>query len=512
MALNLFRRHLLASLLAVLPALALSAPPKGGAAQLAMIGEPQSLDPMASTADLVGTIMQHVFETLYTFDARWQAVPMLAEGMPRVSADGLTHTITLRAGVKLHSGRDLDAGDVVASLTRWMDMAPRGKAIGRDTVSLEARGPRTIEWKFKVPQASLLAQLALPSGMAAIMAKESLANPMTSFVGTGPYRFRERRPDQLVLLTRHEAYSARSEAPSGYAGRREALLDELRFVPVPNASTRLEGALAGQFHFADQLNAEALSRLEKGGPQVVPIITPAFGFPYLVFNTREGVMAQQAMRQAVQLAIGPGEMLEAAYGDKRFYTVEGNHFPQGTPFYSTAGTEVYNRKDARRAREMAERAGYKGEVIRLLTSRQYEFHHTMVQVMAEHLKAAGFRNEMQVVDWATLVQRRGDSKVWDIYMTHSGQLPEPMLSPPQLGEGAPGWWSTPGKAKALGDFNQQTDPARRAPLWAPVQQLVYTEVPYIHVGKFSSLSARAARLEGYVPTIWPFFWNTGLGR
>ena len=41
---------------------------KGGAANLAMVGEPQGLDPMISTADLVGTIMQHVYEPLYTFD------------------------------------------------------------------------------------------------------------------------------------------------------------------------------------------------------------------------------------------------------------------------------------------------------------------------------------------------------------------------------------------------------------------------------------------------------------
>lgn len=506
------RRHVLALVLATLPFASLANPPRGGSANLAMIGEPQSLDPMASTADLVGTIMQHVYETLYTFDAKWNAVPMLADGMPRVSADGLTYTINIRAGVKLHSGRDLDAQDVVASLNRWMEMAPRGKAIARDMVSLEARGARTIEWKFKVPQASLLAQLALPSGMAVIMARESIATPLTSFVGTGPYRFRERRPDQYILLSRHDSYSARSDAPSGYAGKREAFLDELRFTPVPNANTRVEGALSGQFHFADQLNADALGRLEKGGAGVVPIITPSFGFPYMVFNTREGVMANQAIRQAVQLAIGPGEMLEAAYGDKRFYTAEGNHFPQGTPFYSTSGTDQYNKKDARRAKEMADKAGYKGEPIRLLTSRQYEFHHTMVQVMAEQLKAAGFRTEMQVVDWATLIQRRGDSKLWDVYMTHSGQLPEPMLSPPQLGEGAPGWWSSPAKAKALGDFNQQTDPAKRGPLWSAVQQVVYTEVPYIHVGKFSSLSARSSRLVGYTPTIWPFFWNTGLNR
>jgi peptide/nickel transport system substrate-binding protein len=39
----------------------------------------------------------------------------------------------------------------------------------------------------------LLAQLALPSGMAVIMAKESIAPQLKDFIGTGPYKFKERK-------------------------------------------------------------------------------------------------------------------------------------------------------------------------------------------------------------------------------------------------------------------------------------------------------------------------------
>jgi hypothetical protein len=49
--LRLPRRHLLTLLLAAMPLVSFAAPPKGGAANLAMIGEPQSLDPMALTAN-----------------------------------------------------------------------------------------------------------------------------------------------------------------------------------------------------------------------------------------------------------------------------------------------------------------------------------------------------------------------------------------------------------------------------------------------------------------------------
>lgn len=489
-----------------------AAPAKGGAANLAMVGEPQGLDPMITTADLVGTIMQHVYEPLYTFDANWNVAPMLAESMPQVSKDGLSYTIPLRKGVKFHNGREMTADDVVASLQRWIELSPRGKSVGKEVASLSAKDTYTVELKLKAPYAPLLSQLALPSGLAAIMAKESIAPQLKDFIGTGPYKFKERRPDQFTVLVRWDGYSPRKEAPSGFAGRREALLDELRFVPVPNANTRVEGSLSGQFHYADLLPVETIGRLEKAGGSVVPIVTRNFGFPYMVFNTREGVLASQPVRKALRTAIGEGELLAAGFGDNRFFVVEPNFFPKGTPYYSAAGSNMYNERNPQAAKDKAAKAGYNGQPVRIMASRQYEFHYNMALVLAEQLKKAGFKAELQVVDWATLVQRRNDPKLWDIYITHSGLFPEPMLSPPQLGDGAPGWWDSPAKKASLTAFNQETNPAKRGALWGQVQQVIYDEVPFIEVGKFNSLSARSAKLEGYVPSTWPFFWNTGLVR
>ena len=490
-----------------------SALPKGGAANLAMVGEPQGLDPMISTADLVGTIMQHVYEPLYTFDANWKVAPMLADSLPTVSKDGLTYLIPLRKGVKFHNGRDLTADDVVASLQRWMELSPRGKAVGKEVASLTAKSAHSVELKLKNAYAPLLAQLALPSGMAAIMAKDSIAPQLKEFIGTGPYKFKERRPDQFTVLTRYDGYASRKEPASGYAGKREAVLDELRFVPVPSPNTRVEGALSGQFQYADLLPVEAIGRVEKGGASVVPIVTQNFGFPYIVFNTKEGVMASQPLRRAVQTAVGTGELMAAGFGDTRFFTVEPNFFPKGTPFYSTAGSNLYNERNPLLAKEQAGKAGYSSEQpVRIMASRQFEFHYNMALVMAEQLKKAGFKTDLQVVDWATLVQRRNDPKLWDVYFTHSGLLPEPMLSPPQLGDGAPGWWDSADKKASLAAFNQETNPAKRGALWGKVQQVVYDEVPFIEVGKFNSLAARSAKLQGYTPAIWPFFWNTGLSK
>jgi peptide/nickel transport system substrate-binding protein len=368
-----------------------------------------------------------------------------------------------------------------------------------------------VEIKLKTTVPALLAHLAMPSGFAAIMQKDTLANPLVEFIGTGPYKFKERKPDQYVVLVRNDHYSARKESGNGYAGKREALLDELRFVPVPNANTRVEGSLSGQYDFADVLPVESFSRLDKQ-PKVDALLTKPFGFPYIVLNTKEGPLAKKEVRQAVLASLNMTEMMTAGFGDPKFFSVEGNHYPKGSLYYSMEGAAAYNVADAKKAGELLKAAGYNGTPIRIMTSKQYEFHYRIALVMSENMKKAGFKTDIQVVDWATLVQRRADPKLFDLFTTHSPFLPEPTLTPPQLGDDAPGWWKTPAKDAALKAFNAETDLKKRGPLWGKVQAVVYDEVPYIKVANFNGLTAKAKRLEGYTTMPWPSFWNVGIKK
>jgi len=244
-----FASALVGALLATAAVTALAAEPKpGGAINIATVGEPPTLDPMESPADVVGIISQHMFETLYTWGEGWKVVPLLAAGDAQISADGKTYTIPLRTGVKFHDGTDMTSEDVKASLERWMKIAQRGKQTAEKVASVEAPDANTIRIVLKEPFAPLLPLLSLQTSAAIILPAEKQAQPMTEFVGTGPYKFKERQPDQYVQLVRFDDYVPREDAANLYGGRRVAYLDELRFVPVPNASTRIEGALSGLYH------------------------------------------------------------------------------------------------------------------------------------------------------------------------------------------------------------------------------------------------------------------------
>ena len=111
----------------------------GGVLKVAMSAEPPSLDLHWTSTVIAGLIMWHVFETLYTFDKDWSPIPLLAEGHA-VAEGGRQYTITLRRGVKFHSGKEMTAADVVASLNRWGRMAFIGKALWKSVEAVAAKG------------------------------------------------------------------------------------------------------------------------------------------------------------------------------------------------------------------------------------------------------------------------------------------------------------------------------------------------------------------------------------
>jgi peptide/nickel transport system substrate-binding protein len=501
---------LLATALVAMPGY-MMAQEKGGVINVATIGEPPTLDPMVSTADLVGIVTQHIFETLYTFDKNWKVTPLLADSLPDISADGKTYTIKLRTGIKFHDGSDMTSDDVVASLNRWEKLASRGKQVAGFIDKIAAVDPSTVTIALKQPYAPLTSLLAFNNSAAIILPAEDQQEPMTKFIGTGPYMLKDRKADQYIQLVRFDAYKPRSGESDGYGGARHQYLDEIRFVPVPDANTRLESAISGQYDYVDSLPVESFDRL-KASSASQPLVLKPFGYPVFVFNTAAGLAKNVAVRKAIRQALSMEDMMAAAFGSKDFYALDGDIYPKNFVWNTDAGVKGnYNVADPDGAMAAAKAAGYNGEPIRILTSRQYEFHYKMAQVAAEYLKLAGFKVDLQVVDWATLTQRRTDKALWDIYITHSPFLPEPALIG-SLSPSSPGWWDTPLRQKTVDAFSAESDPTKRLALWADVQKAMYDEVPYMKIGDFNAVAAESKKLQGVDPAPWPYFWNASIKK
>jgi len=487
--------------------------PQGGTLKIATIGEPPNLDVMTMSADLVGMIGQHIFEQLFAFDEKYDIRPMLAQSY-KAAPDGMTYTIQLRQGVKFHNGQEMTSADVVASLIRWTKVASRGKIAAQSIESIAASDGQTVVLKLRAPFAPLLSFLAFQVTSAAIMPKAIVdkfgEKMMTEYVGTGPYRFEDWKPDFRIRLARFAGYSARTDASSGYAGKKTAYLDAIEFYPVTEAGARIAGVESGDYQYAYTVNKEAYPRLSKNPNLMTLVISPG-QWGWLIFNKKQGIAANQGVRQAAQAALNMEPILRAAYGLPDFYQVDPSYYPKGTAWYSAAGAKYYNQKNPALAKQLLAKAGYKNEPLRIMCTKEYEHMYSIGVTAAAQLKEAGFNVDLQVYDWATVLDRRTKPDIWDAFVTTHGFVPDPSLitiMSPQY----PGWWDNPEKNDLLAKFNSTTQMTARKQLWDKLQELIYTQVPVIRIGQEKLFDVATAKLVNYWPSVWPSFWNVGLAK
>ena len=67
---------------------------------------------------------------------------------------------------------------------------------------------------------------------------------------------------------------------------------------------------------------------------------------------------------------------------------------------------------------------------------------------------------MVVVDWATLIKKRAQPDQWDLFFTHHGFVPDPILIS-VMNDNYPGWWATAEKHQLAAAFTATNDPADR---------------------------------------------------
>ena len=132
--------------------------------------------------------------------------------------------------------------------------------------------------------------------------------------------------------------------------------------------------------------------------------------------------------------------------------------------------------------------------IRLLVSTNYQAHFDQATVFTKQLADAGINVQMMVVDWATLLKMRGQADQWDIFVTHHGFVPDPILIT-FMNDSYAGWWKTPEKTKLTAAFTGTADPAARAKIWAELQALIYEQVPAIKVGDAYSYDIASKKLQ-----------------
>jgi peptide/nickel transport system substrate-binding protein len=474
---------------------------KGGVMRVGNLGEPPSLDAHWTTASITETLTNHIDEGLYSLDEDKKPIPMLAEGHT-VSKDGLVYTFKLRQGVKFHNGKEMTSEDVVASLARWGKQSIYGKALFAQVESCKALDKYTVEMKLKEKSAIVLISLAVPNNFGAIYPKEIAEKfapevKATEYIGTGPYKLAEWKPDQYIRMVRFDDYKSRSEKPSGYGGGKTAYLDEIRWVPVPEVATRVAQVETGELEFADDLNLDAFDRLKRN-PAARPIVAKPYYWLVAVFNKKEGLMTNQKLRQAWQAAIDIEPIMKTVAGGKsEFYRMDASLAPvEVTAWHTTLTGLPWNERNKDKARRLLQEAGYKKEPIRFVTTQEYKWMYDFALLTKQQLEDVGFNIDLQVVDWATLVKRRNNPKEYDAFTTGIGAAYDPTHHV-YLTSSWPGWTTDEDILKVQAELARETDPKKRLALWEKQTRQFYEKVPVIRYGDLFGLRAARNTVKGF---------------
>ncbi|MGY3236571.1 peptide/nickel transport system substrate-binding protein [Bradyrhizobium sp. USDA 4448] len=476
----------------------------------ATVGEPPPLDVMLTTADVASVIGRHVFETLYALDSTYTPRPLLAESA-REDDGGRTIVIKLREGVLFHNGKEMTAKDVVASMRRWGNYGARGKLLMATASSVEATGTYEVTLKLSAPNGAWKTLVADVNGGLAIYPEEVATNAgnrpieQKDYIGTGPYKFVEWRPNRYVEVERFDGYKPVKDKADGFAGARVAVFDKIRFIPVPDVGTRVSGVQAGDYDYAEMISGDLYESLSKDASvQVQRTNAPIFGLFFM--NSKQGILKENyKLRRAIQTALDKSQALRVAFGPKDLWNAEGSIFPKGTPWYSSEGVASYSPPDPKKAAELAKQAGYTGAPIRLLVSTNYQAHYDEASVFTRQLADAGINVQMMVVDWATLLKMRGQPEQWDIFVTHHSFSADPLLLT-FLNASYPGWFDSTEISSLRTELISSTDPAARKATWDKIQALIYDQVPVMKVGDAYTYDIASPKLKGLNPN-GPAFWN-----
>jgi len=475
---------------------------------IAITAQPPTLDTAQTVSAVALDIAGNIYQQLFQLDANYNPTPVLAKSY-EISEDGKTYTIQLREGVKFHDGTEMVASDVVASMNRWLVTSSRAKSLLQGATFTEVDN-YTVQLTVEQATSDILILMASQAQFPSIMPKEIIetatAQGFSDYIGTGPYKFVEWKQDQYIELTRFEDYVAVENAgtPSGFTGEISTPTKNLKFHFVTDHATRIAGVQTGQYDIADSIPIENYDQLAANSD--IELQTFPGGTLTAFFNTTEGPLANIELRQAILTALNNEEIMLASFVKPELYSLAAGYLNESQTQWATdAGSEYYNQANPEKAKELLAEAGYNGEEIVLLTTKDYNEMYTGTLVIQEQLRQIGMNVKVETYDFPTFLETKGDTSKWDLFLASTGY----QITPPQLLAVTPDWAGLRDEnvANGLKAIRSAATPEAAREEWMKVQSYMYENATSTVLGHYNGVVAINKEIEGFELFEAPIVWN-----
>ena len=456
---------------------------------------PANLDPRVGTGGQSEHIDELLFDGLVARDASFHFTPALAERWEQ--PDPLTLVFHLRAGVRFHDGRALNARDVV-----WIvDSMRSGAVISPKAASyaavdkVEAADERTVVFHLKHADNFLLTNLS--TGSMGIVPEGSGRDFWRQPVGTGPFRFVSKQIDQEVVIERN---------PLTWAALPK--IERVRFAVVPDAITESLELEKGSGDVAvNSLPMDSLPVLASR-PNLMVEDAPGTQVQYLSFNVRDALLKDVRIRQAIACAVNRDLLIKTL--------VQGRAHPAmsllPTSHWAFTGDEARYDFDPARAARLLDEAGYPRSIdgvrfhLTMKTSNAEDVR-LLAAVLQQQLASVGIALDLRSYEFATFYSdvTRGAFQMYSLRWIGGNEQPDIFSYAFSTSSFSPkganrGHYSNARLDTLLDDAAASEDTARRRADYVEAQQILARDLPAVNLWYRNTIVVHNRRLSHVAPT------------
>ncbi|HBB34986.1 MAG TPA: ABC transporter substrate-binding protein [Cyanobacteria bacterium UBA8803] len=484
-------------------------------------GQPVNLEPGNITDGNSIIVQQQIYDRLLeTKPGTTELEQSLAKEW-EVSRDGKTWTFKLRQGVQFQDGTDFNAEAVKFNVERWWNQESEfgyrkagktyeiwGNIFGgykgtpqsllQDVI---VEDEYTIKFVLQQPFAAFPGAIA--SGYFGIASPDAIkkagapyGTPASVAVGTGPFRFKEWRTGDRIVLEANPNYW-KPDLP-----KTQQLV--IRFISDPAA--RLAQLRSGTIDLTVDLAPDQLAEIKRD-PNLEAVFRPSLNVGYLALNPSYEPLAKVEVRQAIAIALNKPEIVKAFWGELGQYD---SHFtpPSLQEYQSDQVVDYqYNQKQAK---ELLVQAGYPNgfelDLWYMPVSRPYfPTPKPIAEAIAAELSAIGIKVNLQTKDWAAYLEDRRKPPGFQAFMLGwTGDYGDPdNFYYTHFGPGSTsdlGGWKNQEVLQLLERGRATNDQAERTKIYGRVDEILYQEAVRLPMVHSQPLLAKRKNLTGWTPS------------
>ena len=530
----------------------------GGSLVVLERAEPKTLNPVTALDAPSRDVIRRMMADLVTINRRTlETEPSLAKSWT-ASKDGREFVLQLRRGLRFSDGQTMDADDVVFTFRVYLDEGVHSPQrdlliVGGQPLTVEKIDPLRVRFRLSQPYAAaerIFDSLAiLPRHLLEQAWRDgklaeawSLNTPSREIAGLGPFRLKEYRPGERIVLEKNPYYWKTDQR-----GNQLPYLDQVEFRFVPSEDAQVARFMTGEADVLNRLGArnfEMLRQESRTKDEQLEDAGPGLEYNFLFFNLGPvdaqrypEVAARQAwfrdvrFRQAVSAVADRNAMVRLVYGGRA--TALWGHVTPGNRLWLDAALPK-PAQSVDRARRYLQDSGFRWNAegalldssnkpvqFSILVSASSPERAQMATVLQDDLKTIGIQTQVISLEFRALLDRVLNSRQYEACLLGlvSGDAdPNPEMNV-WLSHGGSHLWN-PSQSQPMTAWESEIDrlmrqqmitldPAARKRLYDRVQEIAAENLPLICLASPNILVAARKDLGNFQPAILDHYtlWN-----